>query len=83
MIHRPTLFEGAAVSTVPLVGDVRITYQYPAYTGLPPRTVEGSTGDIVAVKGTRVRIETRPLRSARQALLLLGENGEGGELPAR
>ena len=62
LIHRPTLFEGAAVSDAPLVGDVRIVYRYPAYTGLPPRTVDGSTGDIVAIKGTDVRIEARPLR---------------------
>ncbi|HET6284019.1 MAG TPA: DUF4175 family protein [Polyangia bacterium] len=83
LIHRPTLFEGAAVSDAPLVGDVRIVYRYPAYTGLPPRTVEGSTGDIVAIKGTDVRIETRPLRSARRALLLLGEDGERGQVEAR
>ena len=82
LVHRPSLFEGAAISAVPLVGDVRITYSYPAYTGLPPRTVEGSTGDVAAVKGTRVRIETHPLRSARKALLLLGENGEKGEIGA-
>jgi hypothetical protein len=82
LVHQPSLFEGAAVSQGPLVGDVRVVYTYPPYTGLPPRTVEGSSGDLVAVKGTRVRIEARPLRSARKALLLLGEQGEGGELPA-
>ncbi|HVU49625.1 MAG TPA: DUF4175 family protein [Polyangia bacterium] len=82
LVHQPSLFEGAAVSQGPLVGDVRVIYTYPSYTGLPPRTVEGSSGDLVAVKGTRVRIEARPLRSARKALLLLGEQGEGGELPA-
>jgi hypothetical protein len=81
LAQRPTLFDGAAVSLEPLVGDVRVVYQYPAYTGLPDRTVEGSTGDLVAVKGTHVRLEARPLRSARRALLLLGEAGEGGELP--
>ena len=80
--HRPSLFEGAAISAVPLVGDVRITYNYPGYTGLTPRTVDGSTGDIAAVKGTRVRIETHPLRTARRALLLLGETGEKGEIAA-
>ena len=64
LLHRPSRFEGAAVSAVPLVGDVRVTYEYPAYTGLPARTVEGSTGDIAAVKGTHVRIETHPLRPA-------------------
>jgi hypothetical protein len=80
LVHRPSLFEGAAVSAAPIVGDVRITYKYPAYTGLPPRTVEGSTGDVVAVKGTRVTLETHPLRSSRKAALLLGESGEAGEL---
>ena len=82
LVHRPSLFEGAAISQGPLVGDVRVIYMYPPYTGLPPRTVEGSTGDLVAVKGTRVRLEARPLRSARKALLLLGDEGERGELPA-
>jgi len=65
---------------VPIVGDLRITYEYPAYTGLPPRIVDGSTGDIIAVKGTKVTIETTPLRLSRRALLLLGENGDGGEI---
>lgn len=83
LLHKPNRFEGAAVSAVPLVGDVRITYEYPPYTGLPPRTVEGSTGDVVAVKGTRVKIETTPLHISRNALLLLGDAGEGGELPVR
>ena len=82
LVHKPSLFEGAGISDEPLVGDVRITYTYPAYTGLPPRTVEGSTGDVAAVKGTRVRIETHPLRAARRALLLLGEKGEHGEVSA-
>jgi len=81
LTHRPSRFEGAAVSLVPIVGDVRITYDYPAYTGLPPRTIEGSTGDVMAVKGTRVTIETTPLHRSRGAALLLGENGDGGEIP--
>jgi hypothetical protein len=82
LVHRPSRFEGAAVSVVPLVGDVRVTYEYPAYTGLDARTVDGSTGDIAAVKGTHVRIETHPLRPARRALLLVGESGEAGEIAA-
>jgi hypothetical protein len=82
LVHHPSLFEGAVVSPVPLVGDVRIIYTYPPYTGLPPRTVEGSTGDLAAVKGTHVRIETRPLHPARRALLLLGERGDRGEIDA-
>jgi hypothetical protein len=82
LVHRPSRFEAASPSRDPLVADLRITYQYPAYTALAPRVVEGSTGDIVALRGTRVRLQMRPLRSARQALLLLGESGERGEIAA-
>jgi hypothetical protein len=83
LFHTPTLFEGARVAPEPLVGDVRITYDFPAYTGLPRRTIEGSTGDLRAVRGTRVQLEMRPLRSARQARLLLGDGGQAGTLPAK
>jgi hypothetical protein len=83
LLRHPTRFEGAAVATDPLIGDVKLTYTYPPYTGLPPRVIEGSTGDVVGLKGTRVTLETRTLRSARQALLLLGESGELGELEAQ
>ncbi len=30
LVHKPTRFEGAAVSAEPLVGDVRVSYEYPA-----------------------------------------------------
>ena len=82
LFHRPTLFEGAQVARDPLIGDVRITYDFPAYTGLPRQVIEGSTGDLHALRGTRVQIQMRPLHSARQANLLLGENGEAGTLAA-
>ena len=83
LFHKPSLFEGSTISTIPIVGDVRITYEYPPYTGLPTRRVEGSTGDIVAVRGTRVKIETSPLHTSRRAALLMGELGEGQEIPVR
>jgi hypothetical protein len=81
LFHRPTLFEGSTVSSVPIIGDVRLTYEYPAYTGLPVRVVEGSTGDIVGVRGTRVHIETTPLHKSRRAALLTGDLGDGPEIP--
>jgi hypothetical protein len=83
LTRHPTRFEGAAVSTEPLIGDVRLTYIYPSYTGLPKRVIEGSTGDVVGLKGTQVLLEMRALRSTRQAMLLLGETGEAGELPVK
>lgn len=83
LTRTPTLFEGASVSNEPLVADVKLTYHYPAYTGLPPRTVEGATGDILALKGTRIELEMRPLRRTRRALLFFGEEGQGGQLEAK
>jgi hypothetical protein len=82
LFHTPTLFEGAQAIREPLVGDVRVTYDFPAYTGLSRQIIEGSTGDLHALRGTRVHIEMRPLRSARQARLLLGDSGEAGALSA-
>jgi hypothetical protein len=82
LFHTPTLFEGAQVIREPLVGDVRVTYDFPAYTGLSRQIIEGSTGELHALRGTRVSIEMRPLRSARQARLLLGDSGEAGALAA-
>lgn len=83
LTRHPTRFEGAAIAREPLIGDVKLTYAYPAYTGLPSRIVEGSTGDIVALKGTKVSLEAKVLRRATEALILLGERGEKGELPVR
>lgn len=82
LLRKPTRFEGAAVSSEPLVADVRVIYEYPPYTKLPARTVDGSSGDVAAVKGTQVTLRMRPLRSARKAMLLLGAEGEAGETPA-
>jgi hypothetical protein len=82
LFHTPTLFEGAQEVREPLVGDVRITYDFPAYTGLPRQVIEGSTGELHALRGTRVQMEMRPLRSARQARLLLGDSGEAGTIAA-
>ncbi len=39
------------------VGNLRVTYQPPAYTGLPERRVEGSDGAVEGYPGTRVTLE--------------------------
>jgi hypothetical protein len=43
----------------PLIGDLSLRFQYPEYTGLPPRVVESTSGEIAAVKGTVVQIAAR------------------------
>ncbi len=81
LTHTPTRFEGAIGSTDPIIGDVKLVYTFPPYTGLPRRVVEGSSGDIVALKGTKVQWEAPAFLRAREALFLLGEQGEAGERP--
>ncbi|MCA9567942.1 MAG: DUF4175 family protein, partial [Myxococcales bacterium] len=41
------------------VGDLVLRYTYPAYTGLEPRVVENSTGDVAGPPGTVVEITAR------------------------
>ncbi|MCA9523311.1 MAG: DUF4175 family protein [Myxococcales bacterium] len=53
-----------------VVGDLTLRYIYPAYTGLAPKTIRGTRGDITALRGTRVRFETRPLFPADRIVLL-------------
>ena len=48
-----------AVVDVPYVGQLQLEYRFPAYTGLPPRTIENG-GDIAALRGTEVRLRAVP-----------------------
>jgi hypothetical protein len=66
-------------SREPITGDVELTYQYPAYTGLPPRTVSGSGGEISAPVGTVVELRTRSDRPVAQAGLMV----DGTPVPLR
>jgi hypothetical protein len=55
----------------PTIAAIHLTYQYPAYTQLAPRTTADATGDIAAIKGTRVLVEvtsSQPLGFAQIAL---------------
>src|SRR5205823_3370455 len=59
------------VELSPIAGDLSITYLYPAYTGLPPRTEEGTAGDLHAPRGTEVRIAARADRDLAQAFAVV------------
>jgi len=53
----------------PITGDITIAYRYPAYTGLSPKTVEGTSGELSAPAGTEVRLETRADREVEAAAI--------------
>lgn len=64
----------AAALVEPITGDIELTYRYPAYTGLAPRTVAGSNGEVSAPAGTEVRLKTRSDREVDRAEIVV--NGE-------
>src|SRR5262249_35329421 len=53
----------------PITGDVELTYRYPAYTGLLPRTVTGTNGEVSAPTGTEVDLKTRADRDIEGAAI--------------
>ncbi len=68
---------GKAVSVepgAPVIGDITLTYRYPVYTGLKPRTVSGSGGDIRALKGSEVEIVALSSHPVSSADILIGES---------
>lgn len=59
------------LASEPLVGDIRLQLTYPRYTGLPTRTIPGSSGEVLALPGTLVRVEARALTAVERAQLVL------------
>ncbi|HSP19449.1 MAG TPA: DUF4175 domain-containing protein, partial [Myxococcaceae bacterium] len=67
---RPVATPGAQGAREPITAELEVLYQYPAYTGLSPRTVT-STGDLSGPKGTVVQLRTRSDRTVTGAQLQL------------
>ncbi len=59
------------IALSPIAGDLSITYLYPGYTSLPPRTEEGTAGDLRAPRGTEVRIAARADRDLEKAFAVV------------
>ena len=77
------------VADLPYVDQMDLTYYFPSYTGLPPRTVEGG-GDVAALTGTVVELSIEPtMLTPAGRLLIDGEPiedltvGDDGSLSAR
>jgi hypothetical protein len=65
---------GTTAEREPITGDIELTYRYPAYTGLTPRTVAGSNGEVSAPAGTEVALKTRSVEEVVRAEIAV--NGE-------
>lgn len=70
----------APILPEPQLGDIVLTYRYPAYTERAPRTVKSLTGDVRALPGTEVTIQTHSQSPLAEATLLLETAGETGEV---
>jgi hypothetical protein len=66
------------VADLPYVGQLDLTYHFPAYTGLPPRVVEAG-GDVAALPGTVVELRIQPTMLAPSGQLVL-DDAPAGEL---
>ncbi|MGB5107399.1 MAG: DUF4175 family protein [Candidatus Zixiibacteriota bacterium] len=59
----------------PRIMDIKLTYNYPKYTGMQPLVVDENDGNISAIKGAEVRIEATSNKPPQTALLVL-KNGQ-------
>ena len=62
------------VADIPTISKISLRYHFPAYTMLEPETSEGS-GDISALRGTRVEVQIIPTIEIPGGVLLL-DNGQ-------
>ncbi len=67
----------------PRLGDIRITYRYPAYSERAPRTVTSPNGQIEALPGTEVVIETTVRHEISRGSLLLTFGDEAQTEPTK
>jgi hypothetical protein len=82
---RTAPFDGAKLSTVPLVGDLEATLSSPAYSRRPVLTLPSSSGDLRGLPGTRVALRARALVPAASVELIVEpvDRGERQTIAAR
>jgi len=54
----------------PVIGDITISYRYPLYAGLQPKTVYNTSGDIKALKGSEVQVSAISDRALASAAIV-------------
>ncbi len=56
-------------------------YRYPAYTELPPKTLDEENGDLAAIEGTQVNLEVETDQAVRVAALSFESGQHVAEIP--
>jgi hypothetical protein len=62
----------------PLIRSFRVRLDYPAYTKIPPMTMDEFIGDVTALTGTHVSISGSASKPLKEAVLLFGNNTKLG-----
>jgi hypothetical protein len=78
-------YDGAQLSSVPLVGDLDATLTFPAYSKRDKLEMKSSSGDFRGLPGTKVQISAHLLMPAASAELVIetGTLGEPKKVPAK
>lgn len=66
--------DGLVVSPGPVIGDIAVSYRFPLYSGLQPKTVYNTSGDIRALKGSEVRMSAISDRSLLSAAMIFNNS---------
>ncbi len=72
-------FDGASLSTVPLVGDLEATLTSPAYSRRAVLPLPSSSGDVRGLPGTKVELRARVLVPAASVELVVDSTETPGE----
>ena len=76
-------YDGARLSTVPLVGDLEAVLAFPAYSRRPEHRMPSSSGDLRGLPGTQVTLRARVLVPARAVELVIeGADNHKTTIPA-
>lgn len=75
----PRPFGDALMSATPLVGDIRITVEYPTYSGRKPLILPSASGDVRAMPGSSITLETTALQPVLAASILLEGEAEDAQ----
>lgn len=78
----PSLYDGAQLSAVPLVGDLEAKLEYPAYARRPALTLSSSSGDVRGLPGTAITLSARTLVPAQSVEVVI-ETEPGAGAPSR
>jgi len=65
---------GLMVSPGPVIGNITISYRYPLYSGLQPKTAYNTSGDIRALKGSEIQMSAISNQSLLSAAIIMSNS---------